>query len=505
MSGEGQTSALRCRGVSKRFGALLANDRVDFDVRQGEIHALVGENGAGKTTLMNILYGVLSPDEGIIEVRGTPVTFHTCADAMHAGIGMVFQHYLLVERFTVAENVLLGCEPTARGFLDKNAAQASVRDVAQRYRFAVDPSSPVEALGVGARQQVELLRVLKRAPNIIILDEPTAALSPDETNGLFDVMDGLRKEGRAVIFITHKLKEVMRLSDRITVLRRGRVIGTLNREGADESTLASMMIGASAPSAVGRADSVALGASVLELCNLVVARSGGGVAIDGLSLSLRAGETIGIAGVEGNGQSELAEALYGLRPITSGSVVLGGADLTHAPVRVRRKAGLRYIPPDRQGEGLVLDFDAVENSLLGEKALPGTGLLDLATGRERAQRVASEFAIAGYQPPLPIRSYSGGTQQKFLVGRETDGQVRVVVAFAPTRGVDIGAAESIYQRLRDMQAQGTGIILISYDLDEIRALSDRIVVLHRGQAAGEVAPALADDVTLGRLMGGLTQ
>jgi len=495
--------ALSCRGIIKRFGAVTAVDGVDFDVRAGEIHALVGENGAGKSTLMNVLYGVLAPDEGTIEVRGERVEFASCARAMEAGIGMVFQHYLLVERFSVAENVLLGCEPAVHGFVDGRAALSRVQELANRYRFTIDPSQAVETLGVGARQQVELLRVLGRRPQIVILDEPTAALSPIETEGLFAVMQRLREEGRAVIFITHKLKEVMRLCDRVTVLRRGRVVGTVNRADADEAQLALMMIGSKIhDSAEPRRAPVPSAPIILAMDDLSADRDDGGAGVSGLRLAARAGEIIGIAGVEGNGQLEFAEALYGIRPTTTGTIRLDGVDLTRASVPERRRAGLRYISPDRQREGLVLDFDAVENALLGdERFTRRAALLDVASGRRRADDIARDFRIDAYEPMTPMRHFSGGTQQKFLVGRETADTPRVVIAFAPTRGVDISAAQSIYDRLARISAAGACILLISYDLDEIRALADRVLVFHGGSVAGELSIELADDASLGRLMG----
>jgi general nucleoside transport system ATP-binding protein len=494
--------ALSCRGIVKRFGMVTAVDGVDFDVRAGEIHALVGENGAGKSTLMNVLYGVLAPDEGTIEVRGERVEFANCARAMEAGIGMVFQHYLLVERFSVADNVLLGCEPAVHGWVDRRAALSRVQELAARYRFTIDPSQVVETLGVGARQQVELLRVLGRAPQIVILDEPTAALSPVETEGLFAVMQRLREEGRAVIFITHKLKEVMKVCDRVTVLRRGRVVGTVNRTDADEAQLASMMVGAKIRDAARpRCPPSRSAPVILAIDGLSADRDGGGRGVFGLHLEARAGEIIGIAGVEGNGQLEFAEALYGIRPIAAGRVCLDGVDLTRASVPERRSAGLRYISPDRQREGLVLDFDAVENALLGDERFPDRGaLLDVASGRDRADDIAREFTIDAYERTAPMRYYSGGTQQKFLVGRETAGTPRVVIAFAPTRGVDISAAQSIYDRLAGISAAGACILLISYDLDEIRALADRVLVFHGGTVAGELSIELADDASLGRLM-----
>jgi general nucleoside transport system ATP-binding protein len=493
---------LRCRGITKRFGALVANDHIDFDVRAGEIHALVGENGAGKTTLMSVLYGLLAPDEGVIELDGEAVRFASCAEAMRAGIGMVFQHYLLVERFSVAENVLLGREPAMRGFIDKDAALSAVHELAARYRFSIDPSASVETLGVGARQQVELLRVLGRNPRTIILDEPTAALSPTEMTGLFEVMDRLRSDGRAVIFITHKLKEVMRLCDRITVLRRARVVGTIDHAGASEELLGSMMIGGQLEPLEPPSVSTTQAHVVLDVRGLTVARDDGSVAVSSIDLVCRAGEITGIAGVEGNGQLEFAEALYGIRPMTSGSISLGGQNLEHMTLSDRRRAGMRYISPDRQREGLVLDFNAIENALLGDVRSSQHGvLLDLALGSQRGADIAHRFHIETYEAVAPMRRYSGGTQQKFLVGRETSGSPLVIIAFAPTRGVDIGAAQSIYERLRETQDAGACILLISYDLDEIRALADRILVFHAGAVAGELLPHNADDATLGRLMG----
>jgi simple sugar transport system ATP-binding protein len=334
------------------------------------------------------------------------------------------------------------------------------------------------------------------------LDEPTAALSPAETEGLFQVMDRLRNEGRAVIFITHKLKEVMRHSDRITVLRRGRVVATMDRAAADESQLASLMIGSQPSVTPPSGPKTAASPVVLSVSQLRVVRDDGSLAVAGINLSCKAGEILGIAGVEGNGQSEFAEALYGIRPSLSGTLTLDGHDITRMALLRRRRAGLRYISADRQREGLVLDFDAVENALLGDARLSRRGsIVDVALGEQRAAEIAERFRISAYHSRTPMRRYSGGTQQKFLVGRETTGAPRVVIAFAPTRGVDIGAAHNIYERLRYVTSAGACVVLISYDLDELRELADRIVVFHSGSIAGELTPDHADDATLGRLMG----
>ena len=493
--------ALLCKGITKRFGSLLANDGIDFQILPGEIHGLIGENGAGKSTLMNVFYGVLQPDGGTIEINGEPVIFHSCADAMRMGIGMVFQHYLLVERFSVTNNVLLGREPANRGMLNARASAATVEALARRYGFSVDPSSIVEDLGVSARQQVELLRVLSRDPKIVILDEPTAALSPAEADGLFSVMDQLREQGRAVIFITHKLKEVMRVCDRITVLRKGTVCATVARENADPTVLASLMVG-QLSTVEASPGAHATGPVVLDVSDLSVPGSHATAGLHRLTLRCRAGEIVGIAGVEGNGQEELAEAIFGLTKAAGGSIMLDGLDITNASVTTRRQAGIRYVPPDRQNEGLLLDLDAPQNALIGAPSAAPSPLLDIDLGRRRARRIAHDLSIADYDEAAPMRRYSGGTQQKFLVGRETSDVPRLLIVCAPTRGVDVSAAESIYARLLEMQAAGACIVLISYDLDEIRRLASRIIVFHGGAIAGELSPKQADDATLGRLMSG---
>jgi general nucleoside transport system ATP-binding protein len=496
--------ALVAHGIVKHFGRVVANEGVDFDVRFGEVHALIGENGAGKSTLMNVLYGLVTPDAGTIEMGGRVHAFAGCADAMRAGIGMVFQHFLLVDRFTVAENVLLGREVARSGFVRRADGERAVAEIAARYRFGVDARARVEELGVGARQQVELLKVLERDARIVILDEPTAALSPVEAAALFDVVRRLRDEGRAVIFIAHKLKEVLALADRITVMRRGKVVGTVLRAGADETTLATMMVGRPVDLDARVARKTSAGETILRVQEVRAARDDGAEAVRGLSLSARAGEIVGIAGVEGNGQLELVEALYGLRRIASGRVLLGADDVTHASPARHRAAGFRYVPADRQREGLVLDFDTVENALLGDQRRTARGpLLDVRGAIERAQAIARDYQLASFSASSEARSYSGGTQQKLVVGRELSADATAVLVFAPTRGVDVGAALAIYERLRTVRDAGACIVLASYDLDEIRALSDRIVVMSQGNVVGEVAPEQADDATLGRLMGGV--
>ena len=496
--------ALSAQGITKRFGSLVANDAVDFDVRFGEVHALIGENGAGKSTLMSVLYGLLRPDSGSIRVEGRAVSFASCADAMHAGIGMVFQHFLLVERFTVAENVLLGREPGRGGFTDLSAANAEVAALAERYRFGLDPAARVESLNVGARQQVELLKVLERDARIIILDEPTAALAPAETAALFDVVRRLRAEGRAVILIAHKLKEVLALADRVTVLRRGIVTGSLPIESADSGTLAAMMVGKVIDLDAREPRRTTPGDAALVVRDLAVLNDDARPAVRGVSLDVRVGEILGVAGVEGNGQLEFAEALYGLRAPTAGSVTFAESDVTRLSAQARRERGLRYVPADRQREGLVLDFDTAENALLGDQRRTRRGArLDLRLGREIAAAIDARYALAGFDPSKQAAAYSGGTQQKLIVGREMTDDVRLLICVAPTRGVDIGAAAIIHRRLRDVRDRGACIVLISFDLDEIRALSDRIVVFSEGRIAGAFAAETVTDAQLGACMAGV--
>jgi general nucleoside transport system ATP-binding protein len=498
-----QQPALEAKGIVKRFGALTALAGVDFALREGEVHALVGENGAGKSTLMSILYGVQQPDAGSLLMRGSPIVLPTCAAAMRAGIGMVFQHFLLVERFTVAQNVLLGREPASGGMLDARAAVAAVHDIAQRYRFGLDASALVEDLGVGARQQVELLKVLERDARVIILDEPTASLSPVEARSLLDVVRRLRAEGRAIAFVSHKLREVLEIADRITVLRGGVFAGSLLPSEADPSTLATMMVGRLVDLDARAPRATAVGEPVLEVRELRVARDNRVTAVDRMSLRVNAREIVGVAGVEGNGQLEFAEALYGLRRATEGTIALNGRDITAASTTSRRDAGMRYVPADRLREGLVLEFDAPENALLGDQRRSRSPLLDLAGARARADAIAKAYGLAGYRQSAPVSTYSGGMQQKLIAGRELTDGAKAVIAYTPTRGVDVGAAQLIHDRLREVRDRGAAVILVSYDLDEIRALADRIVVFCNGVIVGELMPEAASDDALGRLMGGV--
>ena len=487
----GATPLIAARGVVKRFGSLTALEGVDFSLHPGEVHALVGENGAGKSTLMRILYGLLAPDAGdVIRSDG-------------AAVGMVFQHYQLIERFTVAENVMLGRERTRGGLLDEAAMNDEVRATAARYGFDVDPRERVDRLGVGARQRVELLKALEREANVVIFDEPTAALSPDEAQSLFQVIARFKREGRAVAFVSHKLREVLDVADRITILRRGRVAGATKARDADVSTLAEMMIGRRLAAATQPRHAASTAAPVLQTRGLVAVRDDGAPAFADVNLAARAGEIVGIAGVEGNGQFEFAECVYGLRRARAGKITFDGTDVTLVPPTARRRAGMRYVPPDAGLEGLVGDFTPAENVLLGDqRAQPGMGL-DLSGAHERAEALSTEYALRGYAPTARVGTFSGGTQQKLVVGRELAQGARLVIAFLPTRGVDIGAAETIHRRLREVRDAGAAVLLISYDLDEIRMLSDRVIVFAGGCIAGELPPD-ASDREIGKLMGGVT-
>ena len=502
MTGAPSQPILEARGIVKRFDGLVALDGVDFSLREGEVHALVGENGAGKSTLMSVLYGLQAPDRGTLLLRGAPVRFARCVDAMNAGVGMVFQHFLLVERFTVAQNVLLGREPVRGGFVDGAAEDAAVAELAARYGFGLDPRAVVEELGVGARQQVEVLKVLERDAKIVILDEPTASLSPAESQSLFDVVRRLRGEGRAIALVSHKLREVLDIADRITVLRAGKVVGSVRAADADISSLAEMMVGRDVDLDARIPRATTIGKTVLSVRGARAKKDDGTPALHGVDVAVRGGEILGVAGVEGNGQLEFAECVYGLRQVQDGCIVLADRDVTGDSATERRTLGMRYVPADRMREGLVLEFDAPENVLLGDQRRSNSVVLDLAGARARAARSAQEYALTRFTPSAVAATYSGGMQQKLIAGRELAAGAVAVIAYTPTRGVDIGAAEIIHARLRRIRDDGAAVVLVSYDLDEIRALADRIVVFAGGRVAGELTPDEATDAVLGRLMGG---
>jgi general nucleoside transport system ATP-binding protein len=482
------STVLEMRGITKRFPGVVANDHVDFDLRKGEVHALLGENGAGKSTLMNILYGLYRADEGEILMGGERVSFGSAKDAIERGIGMVHQHFMLIPVMTVAENIVLEIEPTKAGvLLDYDAAVERVREISQRFGLAVDPSALVENIGVGQQQRVEILKALYRGAGILILDEPTAVLTPQEAGELFGIIKSLQANGTSIIFISHKLNEVLEIADRITVLRRGKKIDTVPREGATEEGLARMMVGREVLFRVEKRPSEP-GETLLELRSLTVNDDRGLPAVRDVSFAVRAGEIVGLAGVEGNGQSELIEAITGLRGGHGGEVVVGGRVIGHPTARRMLDAGVGHIPEDRQRRGLVLEFTIAENIALHDYNRPPDskwGWLFPRRLTQRAARLIREFDVRGGGPQTRGGSLSGGNQQKVVAAREIARDPRVLVAAQPTRGLDVGAIEYLHRRLVEERDEGRAILLVSLELDEILSLSDRILVMYEGRIVGE--------------------
>ncbi|HEY8393421.1 MAG TPA: ABC transporter ATP-binding protein [Thermaerobacter sp.] len=491
-------------GITKRFPGLIANDRISFAVRPGEIHAIVGENGAGKSTLMKILAGLYEPDEGEIRLRGRPVRLRGPRHAAQLGIGMVHQHFMLIPRFTVTENVILGSEPGSGARLDLAAARTRVRELAQRYRLDIDPDAPVSRLSVGQQQRVEILKVLYRGAEILILDEPTAVLVPQEVEELFHHLRELRQQGKTVLFISHKLDEVLAIADRITVLRRGRVVGTVDAREATKPRLAEMMVGRPVLFELERPPATGAGEDEpLLALHDVTCRDGARAVLERVSLTVRPGEIYAIAGVEGNGQAELVEVITGLRIPDEGRVELLGADVTRWSVDRRRRAGLAVIPEDRHRQALVLPMSLWENALLGRHRHPAWRrgpFFRPATIRAHVAREVARFDVRTPSLDVPAASLSGGNQQKLVLARELSQEPRVIVAAQPTRGLDVGAIEFVWSRLLEARARGLGVLLISADLEEILALADRIGVIARGRLVGELARSEATAEALGRMM-----
>jgi general nucleoside transport system ATP-binding protein len=481
---------LELRGVTKRFGAVVANDGVDFDLRAGEVHALLGENGAGKSTLMSILYGLLQPDEGEVRVDGRPVPIGSPQAAIELGIGMVHQHFMLVPVMTVAENIVLANEPRRGGLLDARAAAARVRELSDRYGLAVDPDAVVEDASVGMQQRVEILRALYRGARILVLDEPTAVLTAQEAGELFRVLDALRADGTGIVFISHKLHEVLEVSDRVTALRRGRKVGTVLTRETDEAGLARLMVGRDVVFRVEKPPAP-VGEPVLAVRDLHVVDDRGLPAVRGASLEVRAGEVVALAGVDGNGQRELVEAIAGLREVVEGEVRVGGADVTGLGARRTADAGLAHIAEDRQRRGLVLPFTLAENLALRAYRRPELSrgpLIDVGAMRRRATGLLEEFDVRGGGPDAPAASLSGGNQQKVVIAREVAGDPKALLAVQPTRGLDVGAIEFVHKRLIEERDRGRGILLVSFEDEEVRALADRILVIYEGRIAGEFPP-----------------
>ena len=506
MTAEDRPAAVRMEGITKRFGDVVANDDIDFSLEKGSIHALLGENGSGKTTLMSVLYGLYEKNAGTIHVDGEPGTFDSPGDAMDAGVGMIHQHFQLVETMTVLQNVVLGHEPTDNGLVDTSAARNDIEDICSRYDFGVDQflDTKVQELDLGARQRVEIVKSLYRGADILVLDEPTAVLTPQEIAELLDVMAELANAGHSLIFITHKLGEALDAADEITVLRDGEAIGTVDSGETSESELARMMVGREVqfdrpPRDAPRGD------PVLDAEQLHVRGSRGLEQVSGVDVTVREGEILGIAGVQGNGQTELVEALTGLRDIDAGSVRFSGEDITDTNRRQRIDAGIAYIPEDRTTEGLVQEDTLVRNALLGNQTVEpfvDSGMIDWAAVRTHAEEIIREYDVQPPDEDAEAKSLSGGNQQKFVVGREIEHDPDVMIASHPTRGVDIGSIEFIHDRLLELREAGMGIVVVSSKLDEIQKLSDRIAVMYEGEFMATVEPAETTEAELGMLMAG---
>jgi ABC-type uncharacterized transport system ATPase subunit len=496
--GNGSPPLVVLDGITKRFPGVMANDDVDLELRRGEVHALIGENGAGKSTLMRVLYGIYPADAGRILVRGDEVKIASPRDAIALGIGMVHQHFVLVDPFTVTENIILGEEGGSR--LDVDEANRRVTELAEQYGFRVKPSTAVEDLSVGEEQRVEMLKALYRGVEILILDEPTAVLTPQETRDLFVNLSKLREAGRTIVFISHKLDEVLEIADRITVLRRGRVVGETRPAETSKAKLAEMMVGRPVLFRLDKPH-VEIGEPVLRVHELA-----GEGKLNGVSLEVRAGEILGVAGVEGNGQRELAETLIGLRRPASGTIEVDSKDVTGRHVEEIRRVGVSYIPEDRHDQGLVLDMTLWENSVLGRQDEPefatGLGVLLIRKIKALASRLIKLFDVRARSIDVNASSLSGGNQQKLVLARELEVDPKLLIAAQPTRGLDVGAIEFVWKEILEQKAAGRAVLLISAELDEIYALADRIVTLYEGRVTGEFAPdAPPEQIGVGMLGG----
>ncbi|MDR0435988.1 MAG: ABC transporter ATP-binding protein [Propionibacteriaceae bacterium] len=486
--------------MTTRFGALVANDSINLDIVPGRIHCLLGENGAGKSTLMNVLYGLLKADEGAVYIDGVEQHFRDSRDAIDAGIGMVHQHFMLIDVFTVAENIVLGREPGKFGLLNTGSARQQVRELSERYHLDVNPDAVVEDLPVGVQQRVESLKALCNDAKYLIFDEPTAVLTPQETDELMGIMRALRDEGHAIVFITHKLHEVRAVADDITVIRRGRVVGQATQD-MTEAELAEMMVGRSVSLRVDK-DPAVPGEVRLEVEGLRVSDPTGAVVVNGVSFEVCSGEILCVAGVQGNGQTELASALLGLIPILGGTVKLGGKDTTKANTRTTLQSGMGYVPEDRQKDGMISELTIAENLVLDQiDEYASFGRLDLGGLGRNAEALVSEFDVRTPSVDLPASSLSGGNQQKLVLARELSRPLQVLVASQPTRGVDVGAIEFLHKRIVAERDKGTAVLIVSTELDEVENLADRIAVMYRGKVVGIVPPSTPRDV-IGLMMAG---
>jgi general nucleoside transport system ATP-binding protein len=490
--------------IRKEFPGIVANDNITLQVKKGEIHALLGENGAGKSTLMNVLFGLYQPEKGEIRVKGKPVNITNPNIANDLGIGMVHQHFMLVDPFTVTENIILGQETTSKGMIDIKKAENDVRAISEKYGLAVDPSAKIADISVGMQQRVEILKTLYRGAEILIFDEPTAVLTPQEIGELIQIMKTLIKEGKSIILITHKLKEIMEVCDRCTVIRKGKGIGTVTVSETNPNELASLMVGREVTFTTEKTEATPKH-NVFEIENLHVKDSRGLSAVNGLNLTVRAGEIVGVAGVDGNGQSELIEAITGLRKIDSGTVKLNGKEITKLSPRKITESGIGHIPQDRHKHGLVLDFPIGENMVLQtyyQEPNSKMGVLNFKNIYKKAKSLIEEFDVRTPSEFTLARALSGGNQQKAIIGREVDRNPDLLIAAQPTRGLDVGAIEFIHKRLIEQRDNGKGVLLISFELDEIMNVSDRIAVIYEGKIVAIVDPKETTEQELGLLMAG---
>src|SRR6266536_663390 len=500
---------IELRNITKRFGAVLANDAVTIKVQPGTIHAIVGENGAGKSTAMRIAYGFYTADSGEILINGEVREIHNPHDAIALGIGMVHQHFMLVEPMTVAENIVLGAEPGTAAVLDLKKASQEIRKLSDEFKLAVNPETVIEHLSVGQQQRVELLKALYRRARLLILDEPTAVLTPQEVEEFFAILRRMREQGKTIVIITHKLSEVLAISDNVTVMRDGRVVGDLKTRETNAAELARLMVGREVLLRVDKPDARP-GASVCSVEGLSILGRDGTRRVDNVSFEVRTGEIVGIAGVEGNGQTELVEALAGLIPEShlTGSISFEGRDIMGLDARARKELGIAHVPEDRHRRGLLLDFSLNENTILGvhyrKPAVTGPGsiLLDKKGIQLRTEEVIRDFDVRPPNPLLPARSLSGGNQQKLIIGREFELPPKFLLVSQPTRGVDIGAIEFIHRKIVEMRDAGCAVLLVSAELEEVTSLSDRLLVLHNGKVAGEVDPKTVTNEEIGLMMTG---
>lgn len=499
--------AIEMLNITKRFPGIIANDNITLQLKKGEIHALLGENGAGKSTLMSVLFGLYQPEEGVIKKDGKVVKINDPNDANDLGIGMVHQHFKLVECFSVLDNIIMGVEPCKYGFLQKRDARKKVLELSERYGLHVDPDALIQDITVGMQQRTEILKMLYRENEILIFDEPTAVLTPQEINELMHIMKNLAAEGKSILFISHKLNEIMSVADRCSVLRKGKYIGTVNISETNKQELSRMMVGRNVEFVVHKEPAVP-GDTILDVKDLVVAsKVHKNNAVKGVSFNVRAGEIVCIAGIDGNGQTELVHGITGLDNLVSGKITLNGRDITHASIRHRSVSGMSHIPEDRHKHGLVLDYSLEDNMVLQryfEKQFCFGGILMRGGNiREYANRLIEQYDVRSGQGAITkARSMSGGNQQKAIVAREIDRDPSLLVAVQPTRGLDVGAIEYIHKQIVATRDAGKGVLLVSLELDEVMALSDRILVMYEGEIVGEFDPKQVDVETLGLYMAG---